>query len=102
MIPAAQAALCHSFLTKLMIPIRTVATALTLGTTLSLLACAAAPLAVAPCREHCVTHEDGYQWAQNGNLGDPSACTGYSEAFERGCRNGVEDLSQLHPKQQGL
>ncbi len=85
-----------------MMPIRTAATALALGTCLSLLACANAPLAAAPCSEHCATHEDGYQWAQNGNLADTAACKGYTEAFERGCRNGIEDLTQLHPKQQGF
>lgn len=85
-----------------MIPIRIAQVVFPLGASLSLLACAAAPLAVAPCSDHCTTHEDGYQWAQNGNMTDSSACKGYTEAFERGCSNGIEDLNQLHPKQQGF
>jgi len=85
-----------------MIPIRSVTLALTLGASLTLLACATTAPTVAPCTGHCSTHEDGYQWAQNGNMTDTSACKGYTDAFEGGCRDGIEDLSQLHPKQQGL
>ncbi len=56
----------------------------------------------APCSVHCTTHTDGYEWAQRGNFSDPSYCEGYPDAFERGCRNGVEDFQQLRPSSQGI
>ncbi|MES0872429.1 hypothetical protein [Sinimarinibacterium thermocellulolyticum] len=56
----------------------------------------------APCRTHCSTHTDGYEWAQRGRLTDPRYCEGYTESFARGCRNGIEDLRQLRPSSEGL
>lgn len=55
-----------------------------------------------PCSTHCATHTDGYEWAQRGNFTDPRYCEGYPETFERGCRNGVEDMRQLRPSSEGI
>lgn len=59
--------------------------------------------AIAPCSGSCQTHEDGYAWAQSGNLTEAAWCTrgDYSAAFVRGCRDAVEDYAQLRPAQQG-
>ncbi|MDD3763979.1 MAG: hypothetical protein PHP86_11890 [Nevskiales bacterium] len=65
-------------------------------------ACAAPAQQVVPCRNNCNSHEEGYQWAWRGNLLDDRACAGYSEAFSSGCRDGVHDLQQLRPAQEGL
>ncbi|SFF37331.1 hypothetical protein SAMN04488120_10334 [Fontimonas thermophila] len=68
-------------------------------------ACATDPDAITslpPCRGHCSTHTDGYEWAQRGRLSDPRACAGYTEDFERGCRDGIEDLQQLQPASRGI
>lgn len=70
-----------------------------------LAACAAAPSADAGLRCHgaCISHEDGYQWAQQGTLTDPRACEGYgSSEFMRGCRDAVNDFSQMQPASKGL
>lgn len=55
-----------------------------------------------PCKFHCSTHTDGYEWAQRGNLSDARSCEGYPDAFVRGCRNGIEDLQQLRPSSKGI
>jgi len=68
-------------------------------------ACAGAPdraWTPAPCRGHCETHTDGYEWAQRSNLRDPGACEGYPDPFVRGCRNGIEDLEQMRPASEGI
>lgn len=79
--------------------------ALALGASALLSGCAGDPdtiIDLPPCKSHCTTHTDGYEWAQRGNLSDPRSCEGYPEAFVRGCRNGVEDLQQLHPSSKGI
>lgn len=55
-----------------------------------------------PCALHCQTHSEGYEWAQLSNLSDDRGCAGYTDAFARGCRDGVEDLRQLRPASQGI
>ncbi|MEQ1438499.1 hypothetical protein AAG565_03980 [Fontimonas sp. SYSU GA230001] len=62
-----------------------------------------APMSEAsPCREHCQTHSEGYQWAQSSNLDDPRICDSYPAEFARGCRDGVEDLRGIRPYSQGI
>ena len=56
----------------------------------------------APCRGHCQTHSEGYQWAQSSNLDDPRVCDAYPAEFARGCRDGVEDLRGVRPYSQGI
>ena len=73
---------------------------LLLALPLALLAgCATAPgqtSVSSACQGNCISHEDGYQWAQRANLVDAGPCNGqYPEAFIDGCRDGVEDLYQL-------
>lgn len=69
-----------------------------------LVACSSAPVADAGVRCHglCQSHEDGYLWAQQGTLTDPKQCEGYSSEFTRGCRDAINDFSQMRPASTGL
>lgn len=78
---------------------------LLLASTVAVLtACATDPVVDAGvrCHKQCVTHEDGYQWAQSGTLADPKQCEGYSSEFTRGCKDAVNDFSQMRPYSKGL
>ncbi|HEY1075811.1 MAG TPA: hypothetical protein VGE51_03915 [Fontimonas sp.] len=76
---------------------------LALFLTALLSACASTPdVAVAACSDQCLSHTDGYEWAQRSNLTDTAACSGYPAAFVEGCRNGVEDFRQLQPSSKGI
>ncbi len=57
-----------------------------------------------PCRTDCVTHDDGYQWAMRGALTDLRPCdnAAYPPAFVLGCKDAVNDFSQLRPASKGL
>ncbi|MFA5938710.1 MAG: hypothetical protein WC809_05080 [Sinimarinibacterium sp.] len=55
-----------------------------------------------PCKSHCQTHSDGYQWAQSSNLDDPRICDLYPAEFARGCHDGVEDMRGVRPYSQGI
>ena len=66
----------------------------------TLTGCATAPT-TDRCNSSCSTHEDGYAWAQQGNIEDPAACKGYGAEFTRGCQDAVEDYKQLRPVQKG-
>lgn len=67
-----------------------------------LAACASAPSGPANrCSGACQTHEDGYAWAQRGNLDNPRECKGYTTEFARGCRDAIEDYRQLQPAAKG-
>ncbi|MFT4045434.1 MAG: hypothetical protein QM661_01950 [Solimonas sp.] len=57
-----------------------------------------------PCSGLCSTHEEGYQWAMRGTLSDPRQCdnSAYPDAFKRGCRDAVNDFSQMRPASTGL
>lgn len=57
---------------------------------------------VSPCKGHCQTHSEGYQWAQSSNLDDPLVCAAYPAEFARGCRDGIEDLRGVRPYSQGI
>lgn len=80
------------------------ARSLLLASFAALSACAGTPVADAGlrCAGRCETHEDGYQWAQSGTLSDPRQCEGYSLEFTRGCKDAVNDFSQMRPYSQGL
>lgn len=73
-----------------------------ISTVLMTCACAAPSQPVSPCSGHCITHEEGYQWAQTSNLLNDKPCDSYSGEFARGCRNGAEDLNQLRSSKEGL
>jgi hypothetical protein len=57
-----------------------------------------------PCSGECSTHDDGYQWAMRGTLSDPKQCDDkrYTPAFVLGCRDAVNDFSQMRPSSTGL
>lgn len=56
------------------------------------------------CTGSCSTHEEGYQWAMRGALTDPKPCDDktYGAEFVRGCKDAVNDYSELRPASQGL
>ncbi|NGY04697.1 hypothetical protein [Solimonas terrae] len=58
----------------------------------------------APCKDSCTTHSEGYQWAMDAALVDPSPCDNkaYGPDFVRGCKDAVNDFSQLQPASKGL
>ncbi|NKF23674.1 hypothetical protein [Solimonas marina] len=75
--------------------------------TLSLLgACASAPQVPPPppCSGSCMTHEEGYQWAMRGALESDKPCDNkhYGPDFVRGCKDAVNDFSQMRPASTGL
>lgn len=69
-----------------------------------LAACASAPPVPAdPCRQYCLSREDGYQWAQRAHLTEKRDCNGYPAAFVSGCLDAVIDYQQsLAPGREGL
>lgn len=58
----------------------------------------------APCKGACTTHSEGYQWAMDAALVDPAPCNkqAYTADFIRGCKDAVNDFSQLQPASKGL
>ena len=58
----------------------------------------------APCKGPCATHSEGYQWAMDAALVDPQPCNDkrYAPDFVRGCKDAVNDFSQLQPASKGL
>lgn len=75
------------------------------ATCAALAACASAPPApVAPCTGECSSHDDGYQWAMRGTLDDARICDEQkaSPEFIRGCKDAVNDFSQMRPASTGL
>ncbi|MGH8444310.1 MAG: hypothetical protein ACREVL_03535 [Solimonas sp.] len=82
------------------------ASAFALVFSLALLAgCASDPIGPPPpCSGECSSHDDGYLWAQRGALDDPRQCEGqgYSPAFVRGCKDAINDFSQMKPASKGL
>ena len=81
--------------------------------TLSLSCCAALLAACAsdppvppppPCSGACQTHDQGYQWAMRGTLDDARQCDNprYGAEFVLGCRDAVNDFSQMRPSSTGL
>lgn len=69
----------------------------------ALCACASAPaIPPTPCVDACITHTEGYEWAQRGDYADPAVCRGYPPAFADGCRDGIEDRNQLRRVSRGF
>jgi len=76
--------------------------ALTLAT---LAACASdGTLHPVPCKSRCATHSEGYQWAMDAALVNPRPCNDkrYTPDFTRGCKDAVNDFSQLQPASKGI
>ena len=66
-------------------------------------ACASVPPVVGPCTKYCASYEEGYQWAGASNLSDDRNCSGYTDAFSRGCRQQIQDrLLSIAPGHDGL
>lgn len=57
-----------------------------------------------PCSGACRTHDEGYQWALHSSLTDPSICENpaYGHDFVLGCKDAVNDYSELRPASSGI
>lgn len=57
-----------------------------------------------PCHTACETHAEGYQWAMDAALMINAPCNNaaYGADFVRGCKDAVNDFSQLQPASKGL
>ncbi|HEY9546605.1 MAG TPA: hypothetical protein VIR56_11390 [Solimonas sp.] len=57
-----------------------------------------------PCHGACATHAEGYQWAMDAALMTNAPCNKatYVADFIRGCKDAVNDFSQLQPASKGL
>lgn len=65
--------------------------------------CAGGPAHERPrCQGSCSTHTEGYEWAQRGDYEDPAVCEGHAPAFVEGCRDGIEDRSQMRRATRGI
>jgi len=55
---------------------------------------AAAEFHGARCTKDCSGHRAGYEWAQEKNVREESACGGTSESFREGCRIWVREQNK--------